>query len=161
MIDNIKNILETAIVEEKRAEQFYLNLAQQMKEKGARMKFEIMAETELKHYEILMKYYQEKFNETPQLTQNGENKIVRPDVPTKAITFDEAIKVIMDTEQRAYEFYKNASDRAEDPNDREILKMLANMERAHFDQFRTEYNYMTESTIRFSSEDIPWMMEVG
>ena len=104
MLTDIKSILETAISEEMKASRFYSYFALQMEDKGARLKFEIMAAVELKHYDFLLAYYQEKFKQTPALQESAERKIVRPE---------------------------------------------------------TEYNYMTESTIRFASEDIPWMMEVA
>ena len=157
---NIKDILETAISEEKKANRFYSNLALQMEDKGARLKFEIMAAIELKHYEFLLSWYREKFKQPPVLQETGECKIVRPETPQKTASFGEAIKVIMDTELRAYEFYKKALESSTDENDRKIFKALADMEQSHSEHFRTEYNYMTESTIRFASEDIPWMMEV-
>ena len=39
MQDNAKAVLETAISEEKKANSFYSNLALQMEDKGARVKF--------------------------------------------------------------------------------------------------------------------------
>ncbi|MCF6149571.1 MAG: ferritin family protein [Candidatus Kuenenia sp.] len=161
MQTDVKSIIETAIAEEKKANRFYLNLASQMKEKGARMKFEIMADLELKHYESLLTYYEGKFGQRPAIKEVEVFTIVRPETPSRTASFEEAIKIIMDTEQRAYEFYKKASERSTDPKDKKIFKTLAKMEQAHFEQFRTEYNYATENVIRFSSEDIPWMMEVG
>lgn len=160
MTEDIKSILETAIVEEKKASRFYANLALQMEDKGARLKFEIMAAVEMKHYEFLLSWYQEKIQQPPLMQEIGESKIVRPETPARTASFEEAIKVIMDTERRACEFYKKACETSTDTTDRKIFTMLADMEQSHFEQFRTEYNYMTESTIRFASEDIPWMMEV-
>ena len=155
-----KNIFETAISEEIKASRFYSNLSLQMEDKGAQLKFEVMAAIELKHYESLVSYYQEKFKQPPQLQETGEWKIVRPETPPNTASFAEAIKVILDTELRAHKFYKKALETSIDENDRQIFKALADMELSHYEQFRTEYNYMTESTIRFASEDIPWMMEV-
>lgn len=160
MSNEIKDILETAISEEKKASRFYSNLALQMEDKGARLKFEIMADIELKHYEFLLSYYKEKFKQTPLVKEGGESRIVRPETPAKTASFADAIRVIMDTEQRACDFYRKASESSADEKDRKIFNMLAGMEQSHFEQFRTEYNYMTETTIRFASEDIPWMMEV-
>mgnify|MGYP001573918618 CR=1 FL=1 len=131
-----------------------------MEDKGARLKFEIMAAIELKHYEFLLSWYQEKFKQPPVVQETGECKIVRPETPQKTASFGEAIKVIVDTERRAYEFYKRAFETSTNEGDRKIFKALADMELSHYEQFRTEYNYMSESTIRFASEDIPWMMEV-
>lgn len=161
MSNDIKTILETAISEEMKASRFYSNLALQMEDKGAQLKFEVMAAIELRHYESLVSYYQEKFKKAPLVQEPKESKIVRPETPPKTATFGEAIKVIMDTELRAYEFYKKALGSSADENDRKIFKALADMEQAHYEHFRTEYNYMTESIIRFASEDIPWMMEVS
>ena len=160
MSNDIKTILETAISEETKASRFYANLALQMDDKGAQLKFEVMAAIEMRHYESLLSYYQEKFNQIPTLPETGECKIVRPETPQKTASFADAIKIILDTELRAHEFYKKAFETSTDENDRKIFKALADMEQAHYEHFRTEYNYMTESTIRFASEDIPWMMEV-
>ena len=160
MSNDIKTILEIALSEEIKASRLYSNLALQMEDKGARLKFEVMAAIELRHYESLLSYYQEKFNQTPKLQETGECKIVRPETPQKTASFADAIKVILDTELRAHEFYKKALETSIDENDRKIFKALADMELSHFEHFRTEYNYMTEATIRFASEDIPWMMEV-
>ncbi len=159
MIHDVKSILETAISEEVKAGRFYSNFALQMEDKGARLKFEVMAAIELRHYESLRSYYQEKFQQAPVVQESGESKIVPPETPSKTVSFGEAIKVILDTEWRAYEFYKKALEISTDENDRKVFKTLANMELSHYEQFRTEYNYITESTIRFASEDIPWMME--
>lgn len=160
MVNDIRNILETAISEEVKASRLYSNFALQMEDKGARLKFEVMAAIELRHYESLRSYYLEKFQQTPAVQESGESKIVRPETPSKAVSFGEAIKIIIDTEWRAYEFYKRALEISTDENDRKVFKTLAAMELSHYEQFRTEYNYITESTIRFASEDIPWMMEV-
>ena len=160
MLNDIKTIFETAISEEIKASRFYSNLALQMEDKGARLKFEVMAAIELRHYESLLSYYQEKFQKSPVLQERGECKIVRHETPPKTASFAEAIKVILDTELRAHKFYKSAFETSTDEGDRKIFKTLADMEQAHYEHFRTEYNYMTESTIRFASEDIPWMMEV-
>jgi len=160
MQDNAKAVLETAISEEKKANRFYSNLALQMEDKGARVKFEIMAGIELQHYEMLLSYYSDKFGKTPVIQETGEGKIVRPETPPRTATFGEAIKIIMDTERKAYEFYKKAFEVSTSEDDKKIFNMLAGMEQSHFEQFRKEFNYATESTIRFASEDIPWMMEV-
>lgn len=159
-MNDIKSILETAISEEVKASRLYSNFALQMGDRGARLKFEVMAAIELRHYEYLLSYYQEKFQQTPTVQESGESKIVRPETPPRTSSFGEAIKIIIDTEGRAYEFYKKAFETSIDENDRKIFKTLADMELSHYEQFRTEYNYLTEGTIRFASEDIPWMMEV-
>lgn len=160
MINDIKGILETAISEEVKASRFYSSFAFQMEDRGARLKFEVMASIELRHYEYLVSYYQEKFQQPPAVQKSGESKIVRPETPHRTASFGDALRIIIDTEWRAYEFYKKAFDTSADENDRTIFKTLADMELSHYEQFRTEYNYLTEGTIRFASEEIPWMMEV-
>ncbi|MFN3533625.1 MAG: ferritin-like domain-containing protein [Candidatus Brocadia sp.] len=160
IMNDIKSILERAISEEVKASRLYSNFALQMEDRGARLKFEVMAAIELRHYEYLLSYYQEKFQQTPVVQESVESKIVRPETPPRTASFGEAIKIIIDTEWRAYEFYKKALEISIDENDRKVFKTLADMELSHYEQFRTEYNYLTESTIRFASEDIPWMMEV-
>ena len=43
-----------------------------------------------------------------------ESKIVRPETPQKTASFADAIKVILDTELRAHEFYKRAFETSTD-----------------------------------------------
>lgn len=156
-----KSILETAISEEIKASRFYSNLALQMEEKGVRLKFDDMAAVEMNHYELLFSYYQKKYQQRPVVQEMGELKIVRPETPSKTASFADAIKVIMDTEFKAYEFYRKAAASATVGKEQEIFTMLARVERSHYEFFRTECHYTTEATIRFASEDIPWMMEVS
>ena len=92
MSNDIKTILKTAISEKMKASRFYSNLALQMEDKGARLKFEIMAAIELKHYEFLLSWYQEKFKQPLVLQETGKCKIVRPETPQKTASFDDAIK---------------------------------------------------------------------
>lgn len=156
-----KSILKTAISEEIKASRFYSNLALQLKEKGARLKFDDMAAVEMRHYELLFSYYQKRYQQKPFVQETGELKIVRPETPSKTVSFADAIKVIMDTEFRAYEFYQKAATSTTDADEQEMFAMLARVERSHYEHFRTEYHYTTEATIRFASEDIPWMMEAS
>ena len=65
MLNDIKTVLETAISEEIKASRFYSNLALQMEDKGARLKFEVMAAIEMRHYESLVSYYQENLRSRP------------------------------------------------------------------------------------------------
>ncbi|KAB2833590.1 MAG: ferritin family protein [Candidatus Brocadia sp.] len=161
MPHNIKSILETAISEEMKASRFYSNLALQMEQKGTRLKFDDMAAVEMTHYELLFSYYEKKYKQIPVVQETRELKIVRPETPSKTASFADAIKVIMDTEWRAYEFYKRAVGSSADAKEQEMFTILAKVELSHYEHFRTEYNYTTEATIRFASEDIPWMMEVS
>lgn len=161
MQHNIKSILETAISEEMKASRFYSNLALQMEQKGTRIKFDDMAAVEMTHYKMLVSYYEKKYKHLPVVQEAGELKIVRPETPPKTASFADAIKVIMDTEWRAYEFYKKAVESSTEVKEQEMFAILAKVELSHYELFRTEYNYTTEATIRFASEDIPWMMEVS
>ncbi|KKO20108.1 MAG: hypothetical protein DCC43_05660 [Candidatus Brocadia sp.] len=156
-----KSILETAISEEIKASRFYSSLALQMEEKGVRLKFEDMAAVEMSHYELLFSYYEKKYHQRPVVQETGKLKIVRPETPPKTASFADAIKIIMDTEFKAYAFYQKAAASATDGKEQEMFAMLARVEQSHYEYFRTEYHYATEATIRFASEDIPWMMEVS
>ena len=57
-----------------------------MEDKGARLKFEVMAAIEMRHYESLVSYYQEKIKKPPLVQGIKESKIVRPETPPKTAT---------------------------------------------------------------------------
>ena len=55
------SIVEAAMAEELKASALYKKISVQLEDKAAKLKFDIMAETEQKHYERLKKWFEGKF----------------------------------------------------------------------------------------------------
>lgn len=158
-MDSILEIVEKALTEEKKASNFYSKMASQVSDKGARLKLDVMAATEQKHYDFLRSWYVELFGREPQIPEFRDAEIVKIRIPGKKANFGDVIRTIIEAEQHAYAFYKRAASKATNVEHKNVLEMLASMEQSHVEQFKGEYQYASEKTIRFADEDIPWMME--
>ncbi len=158
-MDTILEIIEKAIVEEKKASDFYSKMASQVSDKGAKLKLEVMAATEQKHHDFLTSWYIELCGHEPQILELKDAEIVKIRTPGKEASFQDIIKIIIEAEQHAYSFYKEAVSKATDQEHKNVLGMLAIIEQTHVEEFKSEYQYASEKTIRFADEDIPWMME--
>lgn len=159
-MNTILEIIEKAIAEEKKASNFYSKMASQVSDKGAKLKMEVMSAVEQKHYDFLIAWFIELYGHEPKILEPSEAKIVKIKTPGKEAIFQDIIKVIIEAEQHAYTFYKEAAAKTTDPEHKKVLEMLAEVEQSHVEEFKGEYQYASEKIIRFADEDIPWMMEV-
>jgi len=81
-------------------------------------------------------------------------------VPRRDARLADVVKIIYEAEERAYQFYKNAADKVEDPEEKKTFLKLAQMEKSHEEHFKEEYHTLVEdASIRFADEEIPWMIE--
>jgi rubrerythrin len=55
------SIVEIAMAEELKASALYKKISAQLEDKAAKLKFDVMAEAEQKHYERLKKWYEDSF----------------------------------------------------------------------------------------------------
>lgn len=159
-MNTILEVIEKAIAEEKKARNFYSKMASQMSDKGAKLKLDAMAATEQKHQDFLTSWYIELCGREPQVSESRAAEIVKIRIPGKEASFQDIIKIIIEAEQRAYTFYKEAASKTTEPEHKKVFEMLATMEQSHVEQFKGEYQYASEKVIRFADEDIPWMMEL-
>lgn len=158
--DTLLEIIERAIYEEIKACNFYKNLAPQLRFKGSRLKFEIMASTEEKHRDFLIEWYKEINGSPPLLSSDRTKESFVVNTLQKDATLIEILELIIRSEKSAYDYYKNAANLVSNLEEKEIFESLASMEREHMDFFRGELRVISEESIRFAEEDIPWMMEL-
>ncbi len=154
------SIVETAMAEELKASALYKKISAQLEDKAAKLKFDIMSEAEQKHYERLKKWYDDSFGETPKDIKIKTFKAVKIERPEKKANYEDVIKKIIDTEEKACKFYENAAKKTKDEGAKKLFETLIKMERAHVTQFKDEFRIITEPSLRFADEEIPWMLEV-
>ncbi len=154
------NIVETAMAEELKASSLYKKISEQLEDKAAKLKFDIMSEAEQKHYERLKEWYDDSFGEIPEDIEIKTSKAVKIERPEKKASYEDVIKAIIDTEERACKFYENAVKRTKDEGAIKLFETLIEMERAHVTQFKDEFRIITEPSLLFAEEEIPWMLEV-
>ncbi len=158
--DTILRIVETAMTEELKASDFYKKVSTQLEDKAARLKFDVMSDTEQRHYELLKKWYEDNFVRSPGSVKIKTGKAVKVKKPEKKATYEDVINIIINAEQKAYEFYEEAAKKTKDKEAKKLFDTLANMERAHITQFKDEFRVITEPSLQCAEEDIPWMLEV-
>jgi rubrerythrin len=154
------SIVETAMAEELKASALYKKISTQLEDKAAKLKFDVMAEAEQKHYERLRKWYEDSFGKVPKDQQIKTSKAVKIKKPEKKANYEAVIKTIINTEEQACKFYENAAKKTKDEGAKKLFETLIKMESAHVTQFKDEFRIITEPSLLFAEEEIPWMLEV-
>ena len=140
--DKTIEILKNAILLEKRGQAFYGKVAEQASGNAVKEFFEMMADEEVKHVEILsdqFKAYQEKHEFTPgEYNENFSDNIAAEVLTRKlkeqlsAADYEAAaISAAMSMEENAIKLYSNRSAEADDPNEKALYQWLAKWEQQH------------------------------
>ncbi len=154
------NTIEKSMAEELKASAFYKDVSKQLKDKAASQKFEIMSEAEQKHYELLKEWCQDQYGSVPETKELREPEIVIIEKPGKTAKYEDIMKIIIASEERACKFYEVAAKKTKNGEAKKLFEKLAEIERKHVDQFRDEFRIITEPSLWCAEEDIPWMLEV-
>jgi rubrerythrin len=140
--DKTIEILKNAILLEKRGQVFYGKAAEQASSKAVKEFFEMMADEEVKHVEILsdqFKAYQENHEFTlGEYDENFSGNIAAEVLTRKlkeqlsAADYEAAaISAAMSMEENAIKLYSNRSAEADDPNEKALYQWLAKWEQQH------------------------------
>ncbi len=154
------SIVETAMAEELKASALYKRISAQLEDKAAKLKFDVMSEAEQKHYDRLRKWYEETLEKRPKDKKIKTSKAVKVKRPEKKANYEDVIKIIISAEENACKFYENAAKRTKDESAKKLFETLIKMESAHVTQFKDEFRVITEPSLLFAEEEIPWMLEV-
>jgi rubrerythrin len=158
----VLEIIKSAILQEIKARDFYRAVYAQLQDRGASLKLDVMAETEEEHRRILTNWYKELTGKEPSPPEEEQEGRIKIEYPMIDATLQDVVRIIYEAEERAYQFYKEAADRTEEPESKKVFLKLAQMEKGHEDFFRDEYQVLAEDvSIRFADEEIPWMIEEG
>jgi len=141
-VDSTVEILKQAILLEKRGQAFYSQVARQASGKAVKKFFEMMAEEEVKHVEILsdqFKAFQDTNKFTPEAINDGHNGGVTSSVLTQEMKKEisaadyeaAAISAAMSMEENAIKLYSERAEVAEDPNEKALYDWLAKWEMQH------------------------------
>ena len=154
------DIVETAMAEELKASGLYRKLSAQLEDKAAKLKFDVMADAEQRHYEKLKEWYEDNFGKSPEDKKIKTSKAVKVKRPEKKAGYEDVIKIIIEAETNACKFYENAAKKTKDEGAKKLFEALIKMESAHVTQFKDEFRVITEPSLWCAEEDIPWMLEV-
>lgn len=159
-------ILKTAILMEKRGKAFYENIAEQTKSPEARKIFTTMAEEEKAHVEFLSLQFTQFAKEgkfSKPYTGNGDTEDISHEIlnaqlvkEISAASFEAAaISAAMDFETRAVDLYTKRSLEAEDPNEKEMYRWLADWESGHH-KILYDLNEALKESIWFDNQFWPF-----
>lgn len=136
------SILDFAIDEEQKAVDFYTELAGQSSSDEMRTVFEEFAQEEVKHKMKLMEVKETGITNMP--PENvADLQIADYMVNVKAspnMTYQEALIVAMNKEKAAFRLYTSLSERASEPQLKELFASLAQEESKHKLRFEIEYD---------------------
>ena len=140
--DKTIEILKSAILLEKRGQAFYSKIARQATGKAVKGFFELMADEEVKHVEILaeqFKAYHQNEKFIPGEYQENHERSISAKVLTKELKEEisaadyeaAAISAAIAMEKNAIRLYSDRASDAADPNEKALYKWLAEWERQH------------------------------
>lgn len=126
--------------------EFYLRMADEVKDEEAQSLFKKMADIEIKHQDRIYREYVNLTNATDDrnefeekiLTQTVEGGLttdeyidrLKPDMESVS----DIISMAMSIEAQALDLYQRAADNSMDPDSRKTLQQIANEEQAHLAQ---------------------------
>jgi rubrerythrin len=142
--DQTLDILKNAILLEKRGRAFYSKVARQTSVKAVKQFFEILADEEDKHIQILsgqFKSYQDKQKFDPGDYPADKKTGIASTVLTRQLQEEisaadyeaAAISAAMSMEENAIKLYSERAEKAHDTNEKALYNWLAKWERQHLD----------------------------
>jgi len=140
--DQATEILKNAILLEKRGQSFYSKIAEQASGRAVKEFFEMMADEEVKHVNILseqFKAYRQNKKFDPGEYDGNYTGSIDPGVLTKELKNEmsaadyeaAAISAAMAMEKNAIKLYSERAAEAEDPNEKALYQWLADWEKQH------------------------------
>jgi len=140
MTKTLEEILAIGIRAELEAVEAYSKLAEQIKEPLLQDRFYALAKDEDRHRVILEGLFKENFPGKPMSIpeKSGVPKI-HPIISLEN-TVTEILKLAMDAEKLAEDYYKNLAEQFEDNEKKDLLNYLANIEGGHYYFLKLEYD---------------------
>ncbi len=135
--------------------QFYLDLAKQTNNTGIKSILTMMAESEAKHYNVILSMQKNdkiQYSADTEVLTNVKNIFMKMkeekdiDVDVSQVEFyKKALEVETDSEK----FYLDRADEEKDPHRKEIFLTLANEEKSHC--------VLLENIVNFVSQPVNWL----
>ena len=147
------NIYEFAMQKEKEGETFYRNLAAKVSNLGLKNILNMLAEDEVKHYDIFAKLSMaqnadlddtEVLKRTRNIFRQMSESFIDPDIGEVEI-YREAQRM----EEKSERFYLEKSNQEKDPERKNLLRQIASEERKHY--------FLLENIINFVLRPKTWL----
>ena len=155
-IENIKDAIKTAIQMEKDGYSFYNKAAAQTSSEMGRTIFKGLAADELLHLEVFQKLFDEKVGEEEwyDLVNTSKKYVDIPIFPRDLQTVEgtnpdtneiDALRMAMDSEQRAIDYYTKIRENSSDDQVNEIIDEIINQEKNHYNILEGEFHHINST----------------
>ena len=155
-IDNIKDAIKTAIQMEKDGFSFYEKAAAQTSSDMGRTIFKSLAADELLHLEVFQKLFDEKVGkeEWYDLVNTSKKYVDLPVFPKDLQVMEganpdtneiDALRIAMDSEQKAIDYYTKIRENSSDDQVNEILDEIINQEKNHYNILEGEFHHINST----------------
>jgi len=155
-IENVKDAIKTAIQMEKDGYSFYQKAAAQTSSDMGKTVFKSLAADELLHLEVFQKFFDEqvgkeewntlvsssaKYNDIP-IFPKDLKQVEGANPDTNEI---DALRMAMESEQRAIEWYSKIRENITDNQVHEILDEIINQEKNHYNILEGEFHHINST----------------
>ena len=154
--EDVKKAIQTAIQMEQEGYDFYQKAAAQTSSEMGESVFKSLAADELLHLEVFQKLFDEKVgkDEWHNLVNSGKKyadiqvfpkdlkRIEGANPDTSEI---DALRIAMDSEKRAIEYYNKIKQRSTDSELNEIIDEIINQERSHYQILEGEFHHVNST----------------
>ena len=155
-IENVKDAIKTAIQMEKDGYDFYNRAAAQTSSNMGRDIFKSLAADELLHLEVFQKLFDEqvgkeewynlvntsaKYTDIPIFTKD-QKQAEGANTETNEI---DALRMAMDSEQRAIDYYTKIRDSSLDDDVNKIIDEIINQEKNHYNILEGEFHHINST----------------
>jgi len=155
-IENVKDAIKTAIQMEKDGYSFYQKAAAQTSSDMGRTVFKSLAADELLHLEVFEKLFNEKVGKDEWYDLvNTSKKYVDISIFPKDLEKIEganpdtseidALRIAMDSEQRAIEYYTKIREKSSDDQLNKIIDEIINQEKNHYNILEGEFHHINST----------------
>jgi len=155
-MENVKDAIRTAIQMEQEGYDFYQKAAAQTSSEMGESVFKSLAADELLHLEVFQKLFDEKIgrDEWHNLVNSGKKyadiqvfpkdlkRIEGANPDTNEI---DAIRIAMDSEKRAIDYYNEIKQKTSDPKLIEIIEEIINQEKSHYQILEGEFHHINST----------------
>ena len=162
-INNVKDAIKTAIQMEKDGYSFYKKAAVQTSNEMGKSIFESLASDELIHLDVFQKMFKDKvgkeeWNNLVDSSKKYANiKIYPKDLKTmEGVNPDsdemEALRIGMDSEKEAIEYYKRIIENTTDYDMRNIINEIIEQEKNHYLILQQEFDHLDKTGYWFDMD---------
>jgi rubrerythrin len=170
-IEDIKDAIKTAIQMEKDGYSFYQKAAAQTLSDMGRAVFESLAADELLHLEVFQKLFDKKIGKTEWygLVNTSKKYADIPIFPKDLQKVEganpdtneiDALRIAMDSEQRAIDYYTKIREKSSDDKVNEILVEIINQEKNHYQILEGEFHHINSTGYWFELDYLGPQREV-